>query len=292
MPTLFAPAKINITLEILARRPDGYHEIRSLLAPVGIFDRIELEAAAQTRVETNVPGLEDDNLVTRALRTAGVAASWHVRLEKHIPIGGGLGGGSSDAASILLATRNGELGTVRSHDWVTMARSLGSDVPFFLTQTAAVIEGTGERVTPAARLPAWWVVVVRPTVAVATADAYARLAASRPAGPPNRPRAASATVLALQALEAGDFVALQRQLLNDFHDLILDAYPVIAKAHAAMVAAGTARALLSGSGSCLFALFETEEAARTLAGRLVPDETIAQIFVAPLTAHTSARCSR
>jgi 4-diphosphocytidyl-2-C-methyl-D-erythritol kinase len=288
MPTLFAPAKINMTLEILARRPDGYHELRSLMAPIGIFDRIDLAAAAHTSVRSNVDGLEADNLVTRALAQARVPTPMCVVLEKAIPIGGGLGGGSSDAAAVLLAARRGSLGEVSSQDWIATARSLGSDIPFFLAQTAAVIEGTGEILTPARALPPWWVVVVRPTVAVATADAYRRLAASRPNGPPERPRNGSATLLALQALEAADFAVVERHLVNDFHELILEAYPAVAQAHAAMVRAGAPRALLSGSGSCLFALFEHEPAARAMAEAIAPTEVIAQTFVAPLATAPSA----
>jgi len=283
MPTLFAPAKINMTLEILARRPDGYHELRSLMAPIGLFDRIDLAAAAYTSVASNVAGLETDNLVSRALTRAGVATPMQVTLQKEIPVGGGLGGGSSDAAAVLLAARSGALGAVPDQDWIATARSLGSDIPFFLAGTAAVIEGTGEVLTPARSMPPWWVVVVRPTVAVATADAYRRLAASRPHGPPHRPREGCATLLALQALEAADFAALERCLINDFHELILHAYPLVARAHAAMVAAGAPRALLSGSGSCLFAFFEHEHRAHTTARAIKESDAIAEIFVAPLT---------
>ncbi|HEY0798552.1 MAG TPA: 4-(cytidine 5'-diphospho)-2-C-methyl-D-erythritol kinase [Candidatus Baltobacteraceae bacterium] len=284
MPTLFAPAKINVTLEILARRSDGYHEVRSLMAPIGLFDRITLEPAAATALRSNVTGLEEENLVVRALRAAGVGAKMQVDLHKEIPIGGGLGGGSSDAASVLLAARAGELGPATAQDWTTTARSLGSDVPFFLVRGAAMIEGTGELLTPARALPAWWVVVVRPTVAVATADAYARLAASRPNGPPQRPRQESATLRALAALEAHDFALLEAHLINDFHALILAAYPAVARAHAKMVQAGAPRALLSGSGSCLFALCEREDGARRVAKNIARDEDVADIFVAPLTA--------
>jgi 4-diphosphocytidyl-2-C-methyl-D-erythritol kinase len=288
MPTLFAPAKINMTLEILARRPDGYHELRSLMAPIGLFDRIGLEPAVQASLASNVEGLEADNLVSRALASAGVATPMRISLQKEIPVGGGLGGGSSDAAAVLLAARSGAFGQVPDQDWIATARSLGSDIPFFLAGTAAVIEGTGEILTPARALPPWWVVVVRPAVAVATADAYRRIAASRPDGPPNRPRDGSATLLALQALEAANFAALERHLVNDFHELILHAYPVVAQAHAAMVRAGAPRALLSGSGSCLFALFEREDAARAAAAEIAPSDAIAQTFVAPLTAEHPA----
>ena len=100
-------------------------------------------------------------------------------MRKRIPVGAGLGGGSSDAAAILRAAIDGALGPLAAQDWLADARALGSDVPFFLTGTGALVEGTGERVTALGALPPWWVVVLAPAVHVDTGDAYRRLAAAR-----------------------------------------------------------------------------------------------------------------
>jgi 4-diphosphocytidyl-2-C-methyl-D-erythritol kinase len=260
------------------------------MVPIGLFDRIALEQAAEASFSVNIPGLIGDNLVTRALAAAGVRDALRVTLEKHIPVGGGLGGGSSDAAAVLRAAMSGALHASRETDWIAAARSLGSDVPFFLTGTAAIIEGTGERVTALGALPPWWVVVVRPADAVATAQAYGMLAASRATnGAPRRPRANSATLQAVDALQRVDFNALQEHLVNDFHDLILADRPLVKRAHTAMLAAGASRALLSGSGSCLFALFPDEAQARNSARAIVRDDCIADIFVAPLVSDEAWR---
>ena len=282
MPTLLAPAKINVTLEILSRREDGYHTLRSVMLPIALYDRIDLVPSASPAFRTADPALRDGNLVARALDAAGLGARFDVSLEKAIPVGGGLGGGSSDAGSVLRAAMEGELGPVASRDWLAAASALGSDVAFFLVGTGALVEGVGERVTALGTLPEWWTIVARPRAFVPTADAYRRLDAARTSGTaaPTRPRATSSSLAAVDALQRRDFAALAAALGNDFHDLILDAYPAVARAHHALAAAGAARVLLSGSGSCLFALFEDETSARATAAR-VDAAAVEALFTVP-----------
>jgi 4-diphosphocytidyl-2-C-methyl-D-erythritol kinase len=270
MPTLLAPAKINLTLEVLARRADGYHTLRSVMVPVALYDRIELRPSDAANFETSDPALARDNLIERALAAAGVRTPYAIALEKEIPVGGGLGGGSSDAAAVLRAAMSGTLGPHDEPDWLELARRLGSDVPFFLAGTGALVEGTGERITALGTLPDWWVIVARPHAAVATEDAYRRLDQHRAANgaPAARPRSSSVSLAAIDALQRREFGTLAGLLVNDFHAIVLEAYPAVARADAALRAAGAAHVLLSGSGSCLFALFETEGAARTCSARL------------------------
>lgn len=283
MPAFLAPAKINLTLEILSRGEDGFHKLRSLMVPIGLFDRITVDQAPCASFSTNVPALHDDNSILRALEAAGVATPLRISLEKRIPVGGGLGGGSSDAATILAATMDGAFGDVEPRNWIELARSLGSDIPFFLLGSAGLVEGSGERLSSVGKTPPWYALIVRPAAAVGTADAFRLLAASRSNGAPSRPRAACATLAAVDAFQRADFAALQEHLVNDFHDLILDAYPPIAQAHATMRAAGASRAMLSGSGSCLFALFPNEREARAIHAALARDaDAFEDAFVAPL----------
>ncbi len=267
---LLAPAKINVTLEILSRRDDGYHALRSVMIPIALYDEIDIVPSERTRFETSDASLDSDNLVMRALAASGIATTHAVHLGKKIPVGGGLGGGSSDAAAVLRAAMRGELGATPSAiDWIAIAAKLGSDVPFFLVGTGALVEGYGERVTAMGALPPWWVVVVRPHAFVATVDAYRRLDDARTrVAVPSRARATSASLAAVDALQRKDFAALDASLVNDFHDLVLGAYPDVARAYAAFVAAGAPRVLLSGSGSCLFALFEDETHARAVAAAI------------------------
>jgi 4-diphosphocytidyl-2-C-methyl-D-erythritol kinase len=270
-------------LEVLARRDDGYHTLRSVMLPVGLYDRIDLDSSAQASFVSNDPSIASENLITRALAATCPGNAYAVRLHKAIPIGGGLGGGSSDAAAIVRAAMDGTLAGRSAADWLALARELGSDVPFFLVGTGALVEGTGDRVTALGALPAWWALVVRPRASVSTGDAYRRLDAARDAsgGPPSRARNESASLAAVDAVQRGDFAALVRELHNDFHDVVLDAYPAVARAYASLLAAGAEHALLSGSGSCLFALFEAEAPARAAAARVEPD-AVAAVYAVPL----------
>ena len=239
MPTLLAPAKINLTLEILSRRDDGFHTLRSVMVPIALYDRIELQPSDTTGFAVDDPALRTNNLIERALESAGTTP-YAVRLHKEIPVGGGLGGGSSDAAAVLRAAMDGLLGAPPQRDWLALAAALGSDVPFFLAGTGALVEGTGERVTAIGVLPDWWAIVARPFASVATADAYRQLDARRASdgGWPSRPRSSSASLGAVDALQRRDFAALNAALVNDFHELVLEAYPAVARAHAALRAAG------------------------------------------------------
>jgi 4-diphosphocytidyl-2-C-methyl-D-erythritol kinase len=284
---LLAPAKINATLEVLSRRDDGYHTLRSVMLPIGLYDRIDFEPSAKARFSASDPELAEGNIVERALASAALETKFAVTLHKTIPVGGGLGGGSSDAAAILNAAMAGTLGARPDCDWIDAARRLGSDVPFFLCGTAALVEGAGERITALGVMPAWWILVVRPHAAVATGDAYRLLDEQRDSGMgparATRPRATSASLAVVDALQRGDFRSFNASLENDFHDVIAAAYPEVARAAAALRAAGARRAILSGSGSCLFAVFETEAQARESAARLASGaDAVAASFIVPL----------
>jgi 4-diphosphocytidyl-2-C-methyl-D-erythritol kinase len=267
---VLAYAKINLTLEILARREDGYHTLRSVMVPVGLADELAIEPAAAFSFACDPPSLADDNLVVRAFARIGLAdAPVAVHLRKRIPAGAGLGGGSSDAAAVLREAIAGRFGPLGTRDWVADARALGSDIPFFLTGDGALVEGTGERVTALGALPPWWVVLAMPAVHVATADAYRRLAAERAAHPvAGRPRSESASLRVLAALQRGEFAAVREAAGNDFEPIVAAAYPAVAKTLAGLRAAGASLAMLSGSGGACFALEAGEAEARAVAGRL------------------------
>lgn len=272
-----AHAKINLTLEILARRDDGYHTLRSVMVPIGLADELEFAASERFTFACDPPELAPDNLVVRAfaaaeLQTAPVAVTLH----KRVPVGAGLGGGSSDAACVLRAAMSGAFGAAPERDWVGAARSLGSDVPFFLADGPALVEGTGERVTALGAPPPWWVVLAVPPVHVATGAAYAALAAARERAPqPTRPRSESATLRCAQALQRHDYDAVLAAMTNDFEPVVGDAHPAVDATLRALNAAGApGRAMLSGSGGACFALFASETHAWSFAERTqLPDGT-------------------
>lgn len=284
--SLAAPAKINLTLEILARRGDGYHALRSVMVPIALADELVFAPSDGFAFACEPPSLAPDNLVPRAFAQVGLAhAPVAVTLRKRVPVGAGLGGGSSDAAGVLHAAMRGAFGDAGARDWLADARSLGSDVPFFLVDGPALVEGTGERVTALGAAPPWWVVLIVPDVHVATAAAYAALDTARATHPaPTRPRNDSAALRCGEALQRADYAAVLATLTNDFAPIVRDAYPAVDAALRALDDAGAPhRAMLSGSGGACFALFADEASARAFAPRLhAPDG--AAVHVVPFAA--------
>jgi 4-diphosphocytidyl-2-C-methyl-D-erythritol kinase len=268
--TLRAPGKLNLTLEVLARRADGLHGLRSVMVPVDLCDDVRVDAHNGFAFTCDRAELQEENLVVRAVHALGIPGmDARISLSKHIPTGAGMGGGSSDAAAILLAAQQGVFGAVPSVDYLDVARALGSDVPFFLVQTAALVEGTGERVTAIGPVPPWHAVVIKPPVSISTAWAYARIDA---AAKPSRPRSTSVSLRMVEALQRRDFDLAVSLLQNDFHDVLAPGTPEISRALELLRAAGASHALLTGSGSCVFALAPDEQTRDAIAERIaLPD---------------------
>lgn len=263
---LWAPAKINLTLEVLARRDDGYHGVRTVMVPLDLADELAVEPSDRFSFECSRSDLSGpDNLAVAALRSLGETPPIRLELVKRIPVQAGLGGGSSDAAAVLRAAMDGVFGTLPAVDWIQIARRLGSDVPFFLAGTAALVEGTGERITPAGSLPPWHVLIVKPPVTISTAAAFAALDSTVR---PTRPRSDSISIAALTALQRAAFPEVESLLQNDFADLITETTPEIANALNALREAGAGNAMLAGSGSCVFTLASERVAVEAIAERL------------------------
>jgi 4-diphosphocytidyl-2-C-methyl-D-erythritol kinase len=266
MLTLRAPAKLNLTLEVLARRGDGYHGVRSVMVPLELADELTIEPSTHFTFVCDHRELAGErNLAVGALRALGDPPAIRLELRKRIPVQAGLGGGSSDAAAVLLGAMSGAFGAQPKRDWLRIARALGSDVPFFLAQTAALVEGTGERITPAGALPPWHALIVKPDASISTSSAYEAL--DRHARP-QRTRNGSVSIAMLEALQRADFSRVASLLQNDFHDLIVSQTPSVAAAIAALQAAGATNVLLAGSGSCVFTIAPQREAIEAIAGRL------------------------
>jgi 4-diphosphocytidyl-2-C-methyl-D-erythritol kinase len=213
------------------------------MVPLDLYDTLEITEAPEFSFTCSEPALQnDDNLVVRAARAIAPNVARAIHLEKVIPTQAGLGGGSSDAGAVLLAAMQGAFGDLPPVDWVKVARTLGSDVPFFLAQSGALVEGTGERVTALGSLPPWHVLVVKPPIAISTASAFAEL--DRHARK-SRPRSDSASLHMVEALQAGNFTRVKALMQNDFHDVIATSTEATSM-------------MLSGSGSALFALAQTE----------------------------------
>ena len=251
-----AYAKLNLTLEVLGRRADGYHELASVMQTIALHDTLVLRVApagARTLV-CDVPELAgDDNLALRAAhalaRASADPAALGVLLElrKEIPAQAGLGGGSSDGACALIALNAYWNLRFPPNELSSMAAALGSDVPFFVAGGTALVRGRGEQVTALPDVEPLWLVVVKPPVSVPTPAAFRALTdADFSTG--------SATESTAQTIRASGHVPLTG-LVNDFETSVMRDYPAVAAARRALLDAGAPVVRLSGSGPTLFAPF-------------------------------------
>lgn len=265
--TLQAPAKVNLTLLVSARRGDGYHDVSTVMQTVDLGDTLTLTGEGRgltlTCTDPAVPA-DDSNLVLRAARLffaeAGLPVpDLHFRLEKRIPSQAGLGGGSSNAASALLALRTLYAPALSDEKLECMAARLGSDVPFFIRGGTMHCTGRGERIAPLPPLTAGWFVIVKPPEGFSTPAMYRRLDELPPE--PVRPDGMTA------ALESGDIRAVAAALYNSFERAVPPDSAVRAIEDALRVH-GALAAMLSGSGSAVFGLFDREDTAHAAAGAL------------------------
>ncbi len=263
-------AKVNLALSILGRRKDGYHDIQTIFQSIDIFDEIEFRPARQLEFGSNsLPGIPlEDNLVWKAAKLLssrlGVKNGVSIALSKRIPMGAGLGGGSSNAAATLLGLCRFWGIKDSDDDLLAVAADLGSDVPFFLHGGTALGTGRGEKIFPLPDPPCEHLVVIFPAVQVSTAEAYRGL---------NLGLTSSAEDHRIQRFR-GQVEKNQRFLtgiFNDFEKSILPAYPSIREAKQFLETEGAKAALLSGSGSSVFGFFTDEESALA-AARLAAKE--------------------
>jgi len=249
--TVEAYAKINLTLEVLGCRPDGYHDLRSVVQPIAFSDTLEIETTADGSISSDT-GYGEADLIVQAARhlraRAGIALGARIRVTKRIPAGGGLGGGSADAAAALLAL-NGLWGLSFSpEELAEVGAEIGSDVPALVLaqqgRCPVLMEGRGEHVS---RLPqsteSRFLILANPGVSTSTAEVYAAV----------RPRSKNPS--------AG----------NDLEEPACRLHPEISAALAALRAAGAADVAMTGSGSTVFGFADSERAAQAIALRMADD---------------------
>ncbi|HEX6938443.1 MAG TPA: 4-(cytidine 5'-diphospho)-2-C-methyl-D-erythritol kinase [Longimicrobiales bacterium] len=252
-----APAKVNLTLRILAREDAGYHQIETLFCALDLADTLELRPGGdgiRLEVEGAEIGPVEDNLVFRAARAfqdaTGIEQHVAIRLRKEVPAGAGLGGGSSDAAATLDALNELHGRPLDDAALVDLAATLGSDVPFFLCRSPfALAWGRGDRLLPLPAPPRAPALVAVPGFPIPTAEAYRALAAHRA----RTGAAPGAAVVPLHAL--GTWEDIAAAAVNDFEPPTFERFPELARLKRLLLDTGATLALLSGSGSALFGIF-------------------------------------
>ncbi len=245
-----APAKVNLSLRVVGRRPDGYHLLQTVMTFFPLFDILEItptDGPLSLTCDPPVTGIIEENLVHRAAvalrRETGTGRGAHIHLQKHIPHGAGLGGGSSDAASTLLALNALWELRLPLEKLIDIGVALGADVPIFLGGRAALAQGAGERLTPLPTLPEVELLLVNPGVVLSTGSVFKALAGqfnlSRP----------------LMALPGTVDWHMSDLLENDLQPAACRLAPIIDEIVAALKTSGATAVLMSGSGSSVFGLF-------------------------------------
>ncbi|WP_320823281.1 4-(cytidine 5'-diphospho)-2-C-methyl-D-erythritol kinase [Reinekea sp.] len=272
--TLIAPAKLNLFLHIIGRRPDGFHQLQTLFQLLDYGDELTftLDQNEGVVLTCSQPELVNaDNLVIRAAQAlaafSGQSFNVHIHLDKRLPLGGGIGGGSSDAATTLLALNHLYQLQVCAADLLMLAAGLGADVPVFVNGQTAWAEGIGDRLTPMS-LPERWYLVVFAQQHVATPLLFAH---------PQLTRDTPASTIRAALAETGH---------NDFEALVRKLYPLIDRAFQACQPYGHAR--LTGTGACLFLTLPSERAGSNLLNRLTLDHPELSVFLAKGVNHSPA----
>lgn len=263
---LSAAAKVNLALEVLSKRADGYHEIATVLQTVDLSDRLILEDAETLELRVSGPGVPSDstNLAVRAAmvlrEAAGLARGARITLDKRIPVAAGLGGGSADAAAVLLG-----LDRLWGLRWprprlADLAVTLGMDVPFFLRGGTALATGRGETLEPVAG-GALALVLVNPGFGSSTADAYRRVA-------PEMYTDGKRTQALVEALRSRRAARVAASLYNGLRGALAQLHPEIGRMEAALLAAGALGVTMSGSGPTVLGVARSFEQARQIRARL------------------------
>jgi 4-diphosphocytidyl-2-C-methyl-D-erythritol kinase len=284
--TIQAPAKINLILRVLSRRPDGYHEIDSLMAKVALFDTLTLEAA-EAGITVECPGHPDlespKNLAYRAaerfLNQTGARLGVKIRIEKRIPLQSGLGGGSSDAAAVLAGMQQFTGQVPGKEALAALATGLGADVPFFLAGGPCRCRGLGEIVEPVQNLVSFCVVLACAPFGLSTEEVYSRvkLALTKPAGSDTQ----------ASPISAWGFELLASRLHNDLQTIGEQMQPVVTKVCDELLQAGAAGASMTGSGPTVFGLCRSEEEAEATLARVAKRAGWKYLVAKGLTSRTA-----
>lgn len=277
---LKARAKINLGLDVIRKREDGYHEVRMIMQMINLYDRITLRRSTEPgiRVTTNLPYLpvNEDNLVYRAAKLLmeefKVTEGAEIGLQKYIPVAAGMAGGSSDAAAVMVGVnRIFHLG-LKKKQLMERGVKIGADVPFCIMRGTALAEGIGEVLTPLPAMPHCSLVIAKPKIHVSTKFVYGNLKASELKEHPDIDGQ-------VQALREGSLEQLVAKMGNVLETVTVPAYPVIDEIKRTMLKNDAMGAMMSGSGPTVFGIFEREERAQEVCRLLKKEGAAKQVYL-------------
>lgn len=277
---LKAMAKINLGLDVLRKREDGYHELRMIMQTVRLFDRIQLTVTETPgiRVKTNLSFLpvDEGNLVYRAAKLlmdeAQVKKGLFIHLEKHIPVAAGMAGGSSDAAAVLVGVNRLFHMGFTLEELMERGVRLGADVPYCILRGTALAEGIGEKLTALSAPPPCHVLIAKPKVHVSTKFVYGNLKAHELKEHPDIDGQ-------IQALRDGDLYRMAELMGNVLETVTIPAYPVVQEIKDIMKKQGAVNAMMSGSGPTVFGLFDDKTKARKAYEKLRRGSIAKQVYL-------------
>lgn len=274
--TIKTPAKLNLRLKVTGQRPDGYHDLISIMIPIDLCDVLRVKLISQNQVRLSCEGLsvpaDEENLAYRAALSffthTGIQKGLTIKLTKNIPVAAGLGGGSSDAAATLLALNEICRRPLSIPELHALAVELGADVPFFLESKPSLAAGIGEILEPLEKWPKFWYVIVNPPLQVATSWAYRNLKFELTRGEYD---------FIVKILKSDPF-RVSDVLDNDLERVTAARFPIIESIKIRLMEAGAEGALMSGSGPSVFGVFSSLNQAEKARKSLI-SQNLGDVFV-------------
>lgn len=277
---LKALAKINLGLDVVRKREDGYHEVRMIMQTVRLYDQIEIHQTDKPgiRVRTNLSYLpvNENNLVYKAAKLLmdefGIEKGVSIRLKKVIPVAAGMAGGSSDAAAVLVGINRMFQLNLTKQELMERGVKIGADVPYCVMRGTALAEGIGERLTKLPPVPGCYVVIAKPDAHVSTKFVYTNLHANELKFHPD-------IDAQVEAIRNGNLEGMAARMGNVLETVTIPSYPVIGQIKEKMLKYGAINAMMSGSGPTVFGLFDTKEKAKYAYEKLHRDPVAKQVFL-------------
>lgn len=277
---LKAMAKINLGLDVLRKREDGYHDLRMIMQSIYLYDQITMRKTQQQgiRVEVNLGYLpvNEDNLVYRAAKILidefELKEGVHIRLQKYIPVAAGLAGGSSDAAAVLVGMNQMFGLGLTQEELMKRGVRIGADVPYCIMRGTALAEGIGEQLTRLPGAPGTYVLLAKPAVHVSTQFVYGNLRASELTSHPDIDGQ-------IQAIRDGDLYTMAEKMGNVLETVTIPAHPVIQEIKDCMIQNGAIGAMMSGSGPTVFGLYDDERKAREAYAKMQESKLAKNVFL-------------
>ncbi len=255
-------AKINLTLDVVGKRENGYHDLQMIMQSISLYDTLYIRKIKSSgiRLSSNYAWLptNEKNIAYRAAQLffeeTGIQGGVAIEITKRIPVGAGLAGGSTDAATTLVGLNKLYATKLSKERLMEMGLKLGADVPFCISKGTVLAEGIGEELTPLTPMPPAHLIIVKPPFSVSTVTVYKNLDLSKLKEHPDTPQM-------IKAIEEGDIKAIASKMVNVLETVTIPMHPVIGEIKDRLMEEGALGAMMSGSGSAVFGIYETKEQA-------------------------------